>query len=795
MNSLFLSNIQIEQFMWARPMSLAVMLAGFVAIAALTVYLYRRGCGLPIWVRITLAVFRLVVLALIVAILFEPTGVFKETRTVKRRLPVLIDVSKSMSLKDQRKLPGDVVAAAEALGMLQASQKTDVNSASMSLDAKQRRAIAGANRLDLAKGLLLKSARSTLESICEDIDVSYYAFGKTVDMISDGKKGAMDSIADLKAAQTGTSIAESLQAVANADRRRPLAGIVLLTDGIDTSSRQADDAIHDLGADGIAVYPVPIGIVKPDDVSIRNIVMQEVAFSGDTVPVRVQVRSRGYENRTAYVAVQLNGRGVARRSITLKGGLQFEDIFFNVDVHDKGVAQVELMIEPFTDEATAENNRIERSVRVVNEKINVLCMEGSPRWEYRYLRAMLKRDPRINATFIATRGNPEMARNSTEYIVRFPESRQEAFKYDLVILGDVDSSFFTAEAFLRLEELVRDRGGSLLMLCGSRYAPSSYAGTPIERMLPVRFDSEDSWQQVDDSVYPVLTPEGKSSLIMTLETDSEMNDRLWSRVAPLDRIPPLLDAKPGATVLAELSDSRSRVDRYPLVSWQRYGTGKCMLMGTDRLWLLRFKTGDKFHWRVWSQCIQFMTLSRLMGEHKRIRLETDRATYPNGGQVLLYANVLDDSFEPVTQSGFDVTVSKQDDPAGESWRVILRPDMSKPGFYEGYFSPPSPGRYRIEANSADRELSNTTEFQVADSKPEMANTDMQIEGLERIAELSGGKCFSISEFKELSSLLNRQPHTTTVRVERPLWDNWLMISLLVVLMGTEWIVRRRYDLP
>jgi hypothetical protein len=184
-----------------------------------------------------------------------------------------------------------------------------------------------------------------------------------------------------------------------------------------------------------------------------------------------------------------------------------------------------------------------------------------------------------------------------------------------------------------------------------------------------------------------------------------------------------------------------------------------------------------------------------MGEHKRIRLETDRATYPIGEQALLYANVLDDSFEPITQSGFDVTVSMLDDSTSQPRRVTLRPDMSNPGFYEGYFSPPLPGRYRIEANSADRELSNTTEFQVADIKPEMANTDMQIEGLQRIAELSGGQCLSILRFQELSSLLNRQPHTTTVRTERPLWDNWLVILLLIVLMGSEWILRRRYDLP
>ena len=152
-----------------------------------------------------------------------------------------------------------------------------------------------------------------------------------------------------------------------------------------------------------------------------------------------------------------------------------------------------------------------------------------------------------------------------------------------------------------------------------------------------------------ESVYPVLTPEGVSSMVMTLEDDPETNERIWSRMAPLDRVPPLSSPKRGATVLVGLSDTGARAEQYPLVAWQRYGTGKCMSIATDRLWRLRFKTGDKYHWRIWSQCIQFMTLSRLMGEHKRIRLETDRAIYPVGDQVRLYAHVLDREFEPVSQ--------------------------------------------------------------------------------------------------------------------------------------------------
>ena len=236
--------------------------------------------------------------------------------------------------------------------------------------------------------------------------------------------GDIELLSKLQANGAGTSIAGALESVAKTERGAPLSGVVLVSDGLDTSSRRVEAAVRDFGTRGIPVYTVPVGIADPDDVSLRNIVMQDVAFTGDKVPIRVQLQSKGYEKRVADLTVSLNGRGVVRQSVTLTGGLQFEEVFFNVDVAEKGAARIEVAIEPFSDEATAVNNQVARSVRVVNERINVLCIEGSARWEFRYLRAMLKRDPRINATFIATRAQPELAQNSSEYIAEFPEDRE-----------------------------------------------------------------------------------------------------------------------------------------------------------------------------------------------------------------------------------------------------------------------------------------------------------------------------------------------------------------------------------
>ncbi|MFK7788187.1 MAG: hypothetical protein AB8C95_01670 [Phycisphaeraceae bacterium] len=785
-----IASTQIEQLFWARPLAVPLMIAIFIAVIVWCVYLYRRSWGLTPWLRYTLGVARLVVLLLIVAALFEPMAVVRETQTYQRGLPVLIDVSESMSVIDPRKRSEDLAEAAVALDLIEASEQD----ANLNLDTNQRQAIAAASRLDLASSLLAKAGQPAMQTIGQGLDVSYHTFGSKTQLISDASTLTNADTKPLTAKSSQTSIATALEAVAKSGSAPP-AGIILLSDGIETgSSQRAEAVLQDLGARGIPVYTVPLGLSEPDDVSILSIVMQEVAYSGDKVPVRVQLQSKGYEKRTAKLAVLINGRSVTSRTVRFEGGLQFEDIDFRVDVYDKGAVEIEVVIQAFDDEVSVENNRVTRSIRVVNEKVNVLYIEGNARWEYRYLRAILKRDPRINATFIASNAGPEVARNSAEHIERFPNNREDAFQYDLVILGDVDSAFFSDEEFGLLEELVRDRGASLLMLCGPMYSPSSYEGTPVQAMLPIRFDPDSPWEEVAESVYPVLTPEGASSLVMTLENEPDLNDRVWSRMAPMDHLPPLLGAKPGATVLTMLSDSVDRDQGYPLVAWQRYGTGKCMSIATDRLWRLRYKTGDKYHWRVWSQCIQFMTLSRLMGEHKRIRLETDRSIYTLDSQSRLYAHVLDDNFDPIMQPSFDVFVVGLDG-AETQTRVSLKPDRSQPGLYEGFFAPQAAGRYRLESNEEDQPISNSTEFQVTRINRELANTNTDLENLKRIANLTGGKLLTIEQFADIESLIDQSPITTTVRSERTLWDNGWIGLLLIGLLGVEWIQRRRHDLP
>src|SRR5436305_1811086 len=80
------------------------------------------------------------------------------------------------------------------------------------------------------------------------------------------------------------------------------------------------------------------------------------------------------------------------------------------------------------------NNSASQRLRVIDSKIKVLYIERAPRWEFRYLFAVLLRDRRIEAKFVLTEGDPQLSHApNSPYLEKFPATKDELFKYDLVV--------------------------------------------------------------------------------------------------------------------------------------------------------------------------------------------------------------------------------------------------------------------------------------------------------------------------------------------------------------------------
>lgn len=760
-----------------------VLLAGAIAWA---IYMYRSETELTVRRRKFMGFCQVLAALLFIVMLSEPVMKMKITRPLRRTVLVLLDTSSSMSIDDERTDVDDVAEAAKALQEVPLTEEVSEAKAE-----SLRNKVLGASRLDLARAAIKHPEIDLAGNLGKEYQLRFFSFDDNLrPIVGEGESAEwLDKRrAEGKTSRVGSAIEEAV----GRHTGQPMAGVVVLSDFAWIKGRDPADVARRMKERGVPVFPVAIGLPSPPDIHVRRLVAPDVVFAGDKVPLRIQLDSSGFDGRTVELLLTVDGDTAIATDVVLSGGSQFEEMMYIPKKKD-GTAELKVEIEPQAGETAEDNNSISHKVRIIDEKIDVLYVEGLPRWEYRYLRWVLLRDPRLNVKFLMTKGDPSLAAASPRYIDKFPESSEAVLSHDLLIIGDVPANYFNSKQISLIEELVKKGGGSVLMLAGPVSAPATYRHSPIAEMLPVMIAGGPG---VDPGLkaHPVVTPEGQNSSVITLSASRKVDSRLWSTVRPLGVLPKLDGAKPGAEVLLSLPKLESDALAYPLVAWQRYGKGKTMYVGTENLWRLRREVGDKYHARFWGQAIQFLSLSRLLGDNKQITLETSRKSYAAGEQVNVFANVLTESFDPVEQPAYEVLLEKSGS-ATLPVELELVPVPDTPGFYSGSYLADEEGSYQLRAKPNDQPVANTVEFDVKIVPLEKRETGSRPDVAEQVAAGSGGKSFSLSGLAGLpEELKNEEKLTTVVHKEKDMWDLPAMFILLVIITGTEWYMRRRDNL-
>lgn len=759
-----------------------------VASFALVIYLYRKETSISPRRRFLMMTCKVCALITLILVVMKPFASIRETQESRPTMLVLLDTSKSMALDDPRKSREDVEEAAKALNKLPLEQSLkSENTATLG------QSLGSTRRIDLARGALTHPEIQVLDKLEEKYDVRFFTFDSSITSQSleeDAELGTLPVLntPDGASSQVGTALDEAVGRFAG----KELAGAMVLSDFAWVEGADPVRVAHQLKTRNVPLYPIPIGLPSPPDIRLLSVVGPEVVFKGDRVPLRVKFESRGYNGLKVALEMKIDGETAEPKEVELKDGVQFAEMMF-VPQQDSGTIKIEFRIAPREDETSDSNNVATHNVRILDEKIKVLYIEGMPRWEFRYLRWVLLRDRRLQVRFLMTQGDSALAGSSPVHIGRFPEDPKEALKYDLIILGDVPASYFNAAQTKLIEQLVRERGGSLLMLAGPVAAPSTYRDTPLGSLLPVNLGTGGAGPPANS--LPEVTAAGQESLITSLSLSPETSAAVWGKVSPMWGLPNLDGPKPGATVLLTLKGQADpNKPPYPLVAWQRVGTGKSLFVGTEDLWRMRQEVGDRFHARFWGQTIQFLTLSRLLGQNKQITIETDRNTYSTGDQIRIFANVLTESFDPVDAPTYEVVLEPDGNPdAGAT--VELTPVEGTPGLFTGSYTAGKDGSYLLKTQPQDAEVSNEANFAIETVDIEDRETAMQPDVAKQIAEISGGKELTLSGLGSFAdSLEPAEKITNVVKSKKDLWDSPLWFLLVIAFAGAEWYLRRKENL-
>jgi hypothetical protein len=284
-----------------------------------------------------------------------------------------------------------------------------------------------------------------------------------------------------------------------------------------------------------------------------------------------------------------------------------------------------------------------------------------------------------------------------------------------------------------------------------------------------------------------VTPDGLAHPVMRIESSGDLEQR-WRAVPPLAGVASLGALRPGAQALAlVLAADGPR----PLVAVQRYGQGRSMVFTGEASWRWRMHlpSADRTHELFWRQAVRWVSA----GAPDPVAIAPPLAVTPGTGAAAA-VNVRNDEFAPVVDADVRLSVTR---PGGVTEDVSVRLADAQTGRYEGDLRFDEPGVYRFSA-AASREGQPigraSRALLVGGVDLEMADPRLNEDVLRRIAVASGGGYLPAGEAAALPSLLAGAAAAPSAPQLVELWHNAWFFAAVIVLLGAEWVLRRRWGL-
>ncbi len=615
--------------------------------------------------------------------------------------------------------------------------------------------------------------------------------------------------------EINTDISSALKALQSELRNQNVRFAVLLTEGRHNfvGSALPGDVAKEL--QGVPIYAVPIGnSTSRRDVILHRVSAPTTVVQGDQALIRAIVSAYDCLGETTSIKLLKNGEVINTQQFEFDGNDVDRRINFEVPTDQLGRSEYEIVVESVPEEATVKNNSVVVSVEVIKDKLRVLLADHYPRWEFRYLQQLFRRDEHIEhdeALF-----SPQISLTGDAFRMGgLPRSIEDWGRYDVVILGDLTVDQLTVEQQETLVKYVTERSGNVIFLAGQEYLPKVHGDLPLGRLLPV----ERSTRTLENgnSYALELTAEGELHPAMMISETTASSRQMWQEI--YSRIPVTgmsdyhqLKVSARSLIVAKLMPAgQSSVDADQLsslphigsfLSWQQVGKGHVVFLAAPATYQLRFRQGDKFHHRFWGQLLRWMTAAELAGGTEMVKIQTDKTRYAQGEDVSVMVRLTDPSGQPVRSGVVQVVARSQSE---ISQTLELTEDVQVPGLYRGVFEQPGAGVYSLEPAGetivaleeqlTPNEKTATTLIAVETRlSTEMINTELNLPLLQQISEATGGQVISPLAISELFELTNFEPEIKSQIEMTPLWNRWPLLWLITGCLSLEWFVRKQKGL-
>ncbi len=603
-----------------------------------------------------------------------------------------------------------------------------------------------------------------------------------------------------------TDLSGSLANVLRESSGRPLAAVVLMGDGTQTATSGGPAAAataRSLAALDVPLWTVPIGprlsAGQTRDLAIQDLPDQFRVFTKNRFEIAATLQARGFVGRNLPIKLELiDGAGkrreLATRELAPTNADESLPIRIDATAPEPGSYRLELSAALQEGEILTDNNRMVAFLDVNEGGGRVLYLEGQLSAEQKFLRRAINESEDLQLAF---RWLEEPTRGDWQPVDLSLDLKTD--RYDVFVIGDLPAAAIGNDQLLMMANWVA-KGKSLLMLGGYQsFDAGGYGDTPLANVLPVQMRKgvARGGRQNDPSfeISGMLQPQTTIAHPITLLSDGGDSAAIWRRLPPIPGGTRLGPPKPVPGISVLLADEKKQ----PLLVVGEFGKGRVAALGLDSTWQWWMQGHSLKHRRFWRQLMLWL-LARDERASGHVWVEIDRRRWSADESVEFRAGLEDAGeanieliAELVPNRGPPIPVQLTRGITGETKTVLGKLEKLEPGFYLLRVSTAAPGiqpaEIAVQVTSADREL----------SRP--AADLAQLEQLAELTKNSGGKAYDPNNVDELVQKIRDLRQRAVVPVikryrlgDSPLSGGLLLLCLLGVLT-TEWILRRRLQLP
>lgn len=649
----------------------------------------------------------------------------------------------------------------------------------------------GQTRIESARSFLEEN-RGFFSGLEKNFFIDYYTFDENI------KTSSPDSILKEEPLGSRTNLTGVLKELKEKKEAGELDEVILISDGGDNGER-TDGIGEELKDTGLRVNTVgALAEGGIDDIWIDEIKSSEVSFLRYPYPVEVAVASSLPGSLKIPVSLYEGDKLISIKEVSIEPGSKKGTVNFEISPINLGRKIYTVSIPDVSDDVIPENNQKSFYTDVIINKIRILHVAGSPSWDVRFLRKALKRNPNIDLVSFFILRDPSDLVFATENelsLIPFPVNDifgSELNTFDVVIFQNFNFQPYGIFGFhLRsVKDYVTNEGGAFLMIGGNKsFDSGNYGRTPISEILPVELDYMPrtlSETIKDESFNPKLTIAGKNHPIMKIIPNKEENERQWNDMPELEGFNMAHGLNPDAVPLLVSPEGE------PILAVTKARSGKVAAFLSDSSWKWNFVRGsggdvsphyDKF----WNRLFRWFVNDPELND---VRMETDKAIYSPGEDPEIKITVLDEE-EPAGEIRSSLTL-----PDGSS--VEIKPEKISRERYSKRIEAPEFGTYKISLNSGtepgDYTDSSEILFLVAPPDREVRGPTEDINFLKSVALATGGSYISAYGNPEKLNIDNVMKKTITGYETMELWDNPVFLFLIMALLFSEWVLRRRWGL-